>query len=641
VLTGLLSLALAAPASADDQTQPYVLTTSPSLTSAGQSVTVTATLSLPSPVGDRERDGDDQDDQLGSANLFLPMSVFSGVTAATSSQGTATLGTCTLGTLTGPCIQLRTLALKPGNTLVVTITASTPACSTATGTWSVEAKPSNDFHDPTGDDLDLSSSSQLTSTLDGACPPAPHNPQPYTLTVSPNLTSAGQRVTVTATLGLPSAVADHDLAGRDDPLGSANVFLPTSVFSGVTAATSSQGTATLGTCTFGTVTGPCIQLRNLGLKPGNTVAVTFTASTPACSTATGAWLVEAKPSNDFHDPTGDDLNLSSGSQPTSTLDGACSLTWNAQPAKSRTFDAVTAPFSFVTSVPLTPGSPLRVAVLDSQGKPAKGSIDAQFDGPTVTLTARPNPGGATLGGTGATASGGIASFGAVTINRAGDGYVLSASSGSLAPRVSRAFNVVNKAVSCRVKVRACSTMVGNDDGRGRILAKATKKAGTGELTLSVNSGNSNTLQCGRYVSADQNVYEFRGPPGRSKVGTITITRPDPVSPTLKGSRKRILRAQQICFDGPVRFIAARGVRAAPDGYGGFIGLLPTCVSDVPDRDNHDRNDGDHDGDDRRVTTGPCQDRSKDATPPDPSSPLGFDIVLVADIPAEPGDPHMR
>ena len=76
VLTGLVSLALAAPASADDQTQPYVLTTSPSLTSAGQSVTVTATLSLPSPVGDRERDGDDQDDQLGSANLFLPTSVF-------------------------------------------------------------------------------------------------------------------------------------------------------------------------------------------------------------------------------------------------------------------------------------------------------------------------------------------------------------------------------------------------------------------------------------------------------------------------------------------------------------------------------------------------------------------------------------
>jgi hypothetical protein len=636
VLTGLVSLVLAAPASADGEHQPYVLTVSPSLVSAGQNVTVTATLSLPPEVGDREPDGDDQDDQLGSANLFLPTSVFSGVTAATSSQGTATLGTCTFWTVTGPCIQLRNLTLKPGNTLVVTITASTPACSTATGAWLVEAKPSNDFHGWPGDDLTLSSGSQLTSTLDGACPPAPAPPpiQPYTLTVSPSLTSAGQRVTVTATLSLPSAIV-----GRDQ-LGSANLFLPTSVFSGVTAATSSQGTATLGTCTFGTVTGPCIQLRNLGLKSGNTIAVTFTASTPACSTATGTWLVEAKPSNDFHDPASDDLSLSSGSQPTSALDGACSLAWDAQPAKSRTFNPVTAPFNFVSSVPLTPGSPLRVAVLDSQGNPAKGSIDAQLDGPTVTLTAQPNPGAATLGGTSATASGGIASFGAVTINRAGDGYALSASSGSLAPHVSKSFNVVTKAVSCRVKHRSCSTTAGNGNGRGRILAKAAKKAGTGQLTLSVDSGNSSTLRCGPYISADQNVYEFLGPPRRAKVGTITITRPNLVSPTLKGTRKRILEAQQICFDGPVRFITASGVRAAPDGHGGFIGLLPTCVVDVPDRDNHDRNDGDHDGDDRRVTAGPCQDRSKDSTPRDPSSPLGFDIVLVADIPAEPGDPHM-
>ena len=459
--------------------------------------------------------------------------------------------------------------------------------------------------------------------------------QPYVLTVSPSLVSAGQRVRVTATLSLPSAIA-----GRDQ-LGSANLFLPTSVFSGVTAATPSQGTATLGTCTSGTFTGPCIQLRNLALKPGSTLVVTISASTPACSTATGTWSVEAKPSNDFHDPASDDLSLSSGSQPTSTLDGACALAWNAQPAKSRTFDPVAAPFNFVTSVPLTPGSPLRVAVLDSRGNLAKGSIDAQFDGPTVTLTGHPKPGTATLGGASATASGGIASFGAVTIDRAGDDYVLSASSGTLAPRVSKAFNVVSNAVSCRVKARSCSTTAANGNGRGHILAKAAKKAGTGQLTLSVNSDNSNTLRCGPYISADQNVYEFLGPARRAKVGTITITRPNLVSPTLKGTRKRVLGAQQICFDGPVRFITAGGVRAAPDGHGGFIGLLPTCVFDVPDRDNHDRNDGDHDGDDRRVTTGPCHDRRKDSTPRDPSSPLGFDIVLVADIPPEPGDPHMR
>lgn len=452
--------------------------------------------------------------------------------------------------------------------------------------------------------------------------------KPYVLTISPGLTAAGQNVRITATF--------TNLTGPPggQMLGSANLFWPTSIFGNVTASVPSPATAALGTCTFGTVTGSCIQLRNLSLAPSKSVDVTITptAPTPVCSTATGSWLVEAKQANNFSGPPGNDLTLSSSSQLTSTLDGACNLAWNAQPAASLTYDPVTAPLNFVTSVPFSPGSPVSVNLVDSAGDLATGSIDGQQDRPTVTLTAASNPGAAVLGGTSAVASGGTAAFGALTINRPGDGYTLLASSGSLTPGLSNAFDVQDKAVSCAVNTTSCSVTDSNGDGSGQVLANPTTTSGTGELSVSINSNNSNILACGSYVSADQNVYEFDGPAGRSKVGTITITNPNPSSPTLTGSATKVLGAQQICFDGPVQFTTAAGALATPDGNGGYIGLLPTCESG----DRYDDPDGDADD-----TTGPCHNRQQDTTRADASSPLGFDIVLVADIPPEPGDPHMR
>lgn len=434
--------------------------------------------------------------------------------------------------------------------------------------------------------------------------------KPYVLTVSPGLTAASQNVSITANF--------NNLTGPPggQQLGSANLFWPTGVFPNVTATVPDPGTATVGTCTFGTFTGPCIQLRNLSLQPSQqlNVTITPTAPTPACSTATGSWLVEAKQSNDFSGSPGNDLTLSAASQLTSTLDGACSLAWNAQPQASLTGQPV-------TSLPeVTLGGPITVNFVDSSGNVAKGSIDGQLDGPVVTLTASSNPGAATLAGNTVNGVGGVASFNALTVSEPGDGYTLSASSGTLpASPASNAFSVVDKAVSCSVNTKSCSTKDGNGNGNGQILANATTTSGTGELTLSANSNNSSLLPCAGYVSADQNVYEFDGPPDRSKVGTITITDPNPLSPTLAGNANQVLAAQQICFDSPVEFTTAFGSLAPPDGSGGFIGLLPTCTT---------------------KTTGPCHNRKQDSTPADAASPLGFDLVLVADIPPGGGDPHM-
>jgi hypothetical protein len=58
------------------------------------------------------------------------------------------------------------------------------------------------------------------------------------------------------------------------------------------------------------------------------------------------------------------------------------------------------------------------------------------------VSCRPNPAGGALGGTTTvTAANGVATFGTLTINTAGNGYTLAAGSGSLTGATSNAFNV--------------------------------------------------------------------------------------------------------------------------------------------------------------------------------------------------------
>ncbi len=78
-------------------------------------------------------------------------------------------------------------------------------------------------------------------------------------------------------------------------MGSANLFWP-SGFDVLGRPTSSVGTATLdtvpsgpNTCSYqGTAKGPCVQLRDLSLAPGQSFTVTMTVTTPACQQ--GSWL---------------------------------------------------------------------------------------------------------------------------------------------------------------------------------------------------------------------------------------------------------------------------------------------------------------------------------------------------------------
>ena len=84
---------------------------------------------------------------------------------------------------------------------------------------------------------------------------------------------------------------------------------------------------------------------------------------------------------------------------------------------------------------VTAGSPFGLTV---QAEDSSGNLDTSFNG-TVTVALANNPGGATLGGTlTVTASGGVATFSGLTLNKAASGYTLVASSSGLVEGVPRA-----------------------------------------------------------------------------------------------------------------------------------------------------------------------------------------------------------
>lgn len=81
--------------------------------------------------------------QVGSANLTAPAGYT--LTSATTSRGSATV--------VGKVVELRNLALMPGQSLTVTIQMASATCSTHM--WRVKAKQANDFHGQPGNDLTL------------------------------------------------------------------------------------------------------------------------------------------------------------------------------------------------------------------------------------------------------------------------------------------------------------------------------------------------------------------------------------------------------------------------------------------------------------------------------------------------------
>jgi hypothetical protein len=110
--------------------------------------------------------------------------------------------------------------------------------------------------------------------------------KPYSLVLTDNVVANGS--TVTATFVNETA---------HQRLGSADLTAPSGY--ALTSATASQGSAT--------VVGNVVELRNLGLMPGQSVTVTIQLASSTCSTH--EWTVQAKQANNFSGPPGNNLTL--------------------------------------------------------------------------------------------------------------------------------------------------------------------------------------------------------------------------------------------------------------------------------------------------------------------------------------------
>jgi hypothetical protein len=275
-----------------------------------------------------------------------------------------------------------------------------------------------------------------------------------------------------------------------------------------------------------------------------------------------------------------------------------SLAFLVQPSKSVVGQVI-------TGSELNPsGPPIQVEILNSDG-----SLDTTSSAP-VTIALEPNPAGGKLSGTTTVnAVNGMATFSNLSIDKAGLGYVLLATSPEIASAASRSFDVVDSGTRCTSSA-PCTTSTSTQTSSFNLSSPAT----AGTLSISFDVGTA--LVCAGYTAQDANWFSYLSTSTSTGKTVVYTVRPSFVVPELVGNT-------QFCFGSPSPFEQRGGGSAPagtlPDGSSGFIGLVPNCFS---------------------TSKGVCI--SGRSTTPDAMSPTGFDVVLTVRFPAGiTGDPWGR
>jgi hypothetical protein len=374
--------------------------------------------------------------------------------------------------------------------------------------------------------------------------PAGAATKPFSMVVSPAAVAGSQTTTFSATL--------TNRTGQQQ-LGSADITVP-SAFTTISVSVAGPATVTL--------TGNVVHLRNAGLAPGGSIAVSVTAAVP-CATATYPWSVIAKQANDFNGPPGNDLTLDQvASSLTTTVEGGCELRFVAgrQPAAARVNQTISA-------LPYQPGPSVQVEVIDGAGQRVTTSTAS------ITVALGPSTGTGTLHGTlTVSASAGVASFASLSIDAPGT-YTLRATSGGLSAATSGTFRVDQVATACIEDV-TCSASIANGSTTFDVTAPGNAGADAGFLVL--DNGVGVAIDCAGYTELTATPTVIEGP-DRAKTVRSTID-------------KRVMNAQpnngasflQMCFGAPYQFATRPGTPLTgvdTDGNGindFFYGLLPDC-----------------------------------------------------------------
>lgn len=186
------------------------------------------------------------------------------------------------------------------------------------------------------------------------------------------------------------------------------------------------------------------------VKTGKSITITVTAAvtTTGCTPTQVTWDAKAY--------TGSPSSPSSvfaliPAPSATTINPGCTLGFVKQPAGA-------AAGGIITSVPSEPaGAPVQVALF-------QGATQTTYLTGGVSLAIKSGTGtaGATLSGGSATASGGVASFPSLSIDKVGTNYVLTASAGSFTPVDSNPFTIFGGVLGCTNDTNFATGNVLND-----------------------------------------------------------------------------------------------------------------------------------------------------------------------------------
>ena len=400
--------------------------------------------------------------------------------------------------------------------------------------------------------------------------------KPYTATW---LTASGPIANPPNSLGIPggSATLTLRITNNANPqsLGSANITPP-------------QGY----TLTGGSVVGNTLQLRNLNLAPAASVDVTINVTTPCLAGGPSqAWTLVVKQANNFSGPPGNDFVRAAGTAAPSTfatVPPSCLLRFANQPNTTKTGAIIRDGFA-------SSGNDIKVEIFDPITELTVNSNAA------VTLDASFNPSLGTLTGGGpVNAVGGVATFPALSLDKAG-AYKLHASSPAASDSpssTSNQFMVADTIETC--SGTGCSFTLPEGQNTYTTTPKKGVEGATYVASLNLpglriscdfspfNYPDSRQPNSVWYVYDDENTDS-------AKTNKIVIDKA-----TVQATAENGTSFYRVCYTSPVRFRDRTGVLApadpgvwnttvtgaiGPSQYFGttwYTGLLPDCAKKNPD-----------------------------------------------------------
>lgn len=370
------------------------------------------------------------------------------------------------------------------------------------------------------------------------------NPRTFTLVMTPDSVGLGTSDSFGATYTNTGTIS----------IGSVDLRAPDNVV--ITGASS-----TLGIPTFA---GQFVSLRNISLEPSGSLTLTVDATVRCNAHPSLEWTPRARQNGDFTGPSF--TFTAAGSDKTVLATGSCSLAFLSQPA-----DAL--PKAHITDTAFdTSGGPVQVEVLDASASLATG-VTGQ-----ITMAIGTNPSGGTLKGQRKQPiTGGIASFANLSIDLAGEGYTLVASTVGPAPVTSDPFDIASTAdvEQCQPS-DPCSGSVSDTSGTSATID--APPGSDGVLTMSLAPGG---IDCAGYAEHSSTLtFDFT-----SSDALVSNLASDETSDSSKqvamsfdmGDSEFNLNDLQVCFESPTPFTDRSGETDVT------IGLLPDCQTQSGER----------------------------------------------------------